>query len=70
MAAHERHEVVGNREAVRLHLVEMHDWPAVGRYDASQEELADLHRDMHDHARNEQTVARMRNLLNMPLEGY
>jgi hypothetical protein len=65
MAAHEGHEVIGDREAVRLHLVEMHHWPEVARFDASGEDLADLHRDMHEPAQNGQTVTRIRELLNM-----
>jgi hypothetical protein len=61
---HEQHEVVGDREAVGVHLVKMHDWPEVWRYDVSRKDLADLHRDMHDP--NEQTVPRIREVLNMP----
>jgi len=57
-----------DREEIRRHLVMKHSWPAVARYEASAEELADLHEAMHDRSKREETVSRIRVMLGMPLE--
>jgi hypothetical protein len=57
---------VSEREELRQHLVAAHHWPEVARYEATTAELEDLHEAMHDPARMEETVQRIRAILGMP----
>jgi hypothetical protein len=67
MSRHAEHGPMTSREEIRVHLVAEHHWPAVARYDATADDLIDLHGEMHDPAKDvAATVRRIRSILRMP----
>ena len=58
-------ETFDNQEDLRLHLAGRHSWPKVARYDAGFNDLAALHRDMHEPSKHPDLVPRIRRMLAM-----